>query len=45
MMGYLEGYYVPHRTATLELGIKMMTQKDKRRVEVLFVRFRGYRHK
>jgi hypothetical protein len=45
MMNYLgEKYYVSHRTATSELGNKMMAQKDKRRVEVLFIPFRSYKH-
>jgi hypothetical protein len=32
-------YFVPHGTSALELGNKMVTQKDKCRVEVLFIPF------
>jgi hypothetical protein len=34
----------PRRTAIAELENKMITQKDKCRVEVLLIYFLGYRH-
>jgi hypothetical protein len=34
-----------HQAATSELGNKMTGQQDERRVEVLFIPFRSYRHK
>jgi hypothetical protein len=43
--GIVGQYYVPHQAAISELGNKMMAQQDERRVEVLFIPFRGYRHK